>query len=260
MSINAPLFKQGLRDTGTGGLDLSAFGLGGYNPGSSSLFGSDYPGANYGMLGTLTAPLSSGESQAIDIAPFLASGQLSGFSPSLSELIKTIGGAYTDPTNNPFFKDVLSSTYAGLQPFEEQEQQKLLSEATAFGQGAGSSPLINQEGLLSENVLNQLSSTIAPLLFQQYGTERGIQNQAMNLGLGMGDQALNTLTGTGGLERGVAQNSLDKMYQEYLRNIGLSEADIQSALGFTSGGISVPYEQPTQYGPSGLSQLLGTGS
>jgi hypothetical protein len=218
--------------------------------------GGRYYDPNYAMIGTRTAPLSFAESMGVEAAPDIAKLQLLSSIPGFEELRKTLGGGYAS-TENPFFKNALSSSYEALQPAIAREQSRLTGQATLMGQGGGvSSPLMGQSRELSENVLNTLGADVSNKLFGEYGRERGYQNAAMGQALGMPSEALGTLFGAGGLERGIAQSALDSMYQDFLRQQGIEQENQAQGAGLV-GGYASQKPQPVQYGASPFQSLLG---
>jgi hypothetical protein len=195
-----------------------------------------------------TAPISSREKRGLNLEDILSGYQFGAGGEGFNQLQKTTRGDYTSPTANPFFKDVLSTAYEALQPFIGRETSRLQSEATAVGQGGGfSSPLLGQEEQLSENVLNQLGAQIAPMLFGEYGRERGYQEAGGRESRQLPGQAVAGQVQAGGLERTIGQDALTKLQGEFQRLTGMSEQDTQDMLKILSLIIG---PQQTQYGPS----------
>jgi hypothetical protein len=212
------------------------------------------PNVNYG-LDKFTAPLSGREKRGMGLEDILAAFQFGAGGKGFDELGKTTGGFYTDPHRNPFFKDVLSTSYEAMQPFLEKEQSRLRGEATAAGQGGGfSSPLFQQEGELSKNVLDTLSKEIAGMSFGEYGRERGYQERAGQESRGLPGQAVEGQMRGGGLERGIAQDALSKIYGEFQRLTGMGEQDMQNIMKILSLVIG---PQQTQYGKSPFESIAG---
>ena len=228
-----------------------------FKPGNQTGGGGDYfntPEMQY-ALGKFVAPLTGREQRGLGLQDILSGQQFSAGQGGFDELSKTLSGAYTDPNRNPFLSSVLESSYKALQPFQERERSKLRSSAELAGQGGGfSSPLLGQEEVLSEDVLNNLANQIAQLSFGEYGRERGYQQQAGQEARGLPGQGIAGLFGGGGLERGIGQNALSSLYNEFQRMTGAGQQDMQDILKFLSY-ITGP--QPAQYGPSPFESLVG---
>ncbi len=99
--------------------------------------------------------MGAGAQRAIAGNPLLAQGQ--------QQQSNTIGGQYTDPTSNPFYKNLIDSSVAAVRPgidsmFNMGNRAGSPGHAEALGRGFG--------------------NAFGPQLFQDYGRERGLQQQA----------------------------------------------------------------------------------
>jgi len=215
---------------------------------------------NYGLIGTTVAPLSPNEQQGVNISGSSAQGGMSLFNPSVSGIMNILQGNF--PGLNQATGNMMNTLFGSLwneaQPALEQGIQSIESEATGLGQSGGiSTPAAGLiKDLYSQTLSNILGQTTQAGV-NQYGQDLGLQSALFNLGMQQPQNAINQLLQTGGLQRGVGQEALNSLYQQYLQQLGLSQSNISNIMNMVTGGIEVPYEPPTQYGPSQFGQVSG---
>lgn len=117
-------------------------------------------------------------------------------------LKKTIGGGFTDPTQNPFYSALSGSATDAAQRFLNQNLDTITSGMAKAGGGvANPSAVPETKSRATENVASQLGGTLADIQSKIYGQERGFQDRALSEGLQLPfetSSALASIAGAGG--------------------------------------------------------------
>lgn len=169
----------------------------------------------------------------------------SGLMPaSLEEWRKTVTGSYL-PGANPY----LDAIEQGMMTKANQLLGSVQQGLAAAGQGAGT-----PYAYLAGDVGGQLASQIGALRLGAYENERARQFGAAQPGAGLVPNLALGLMQAGALPRSLAQNELDRAYQEMLRlwNETYRAAGAAPTSQAASSGGSV-----TQYGPSPFMSIIG---
>lgn len=229
---------------------------------TGTTFAADYlPNPNISsQLGVTTAGLSTPQNQAIDLTSSQVGPATSIFNASIPELMNTIQGNFPglNTTTGDMSTSLFNALWQAAQPGLQQGQQAINSMATGYGQAAASSPAQTETSNLYQGTLESVLGNVQNAAVQQYNTDLGLQNQAMQLGMQMPGVVSGQLMQTGGMEQGVAQNALNALYNLYSQQMGLSQQDISNMLGIATQGTQLGYGTATQYGPSGLESILGS--
>ena len=123
-------------------------------------------------------------------------------------LSQTLGGQFLTPTNNPFLQQTLNLQEQRFKQGLSQGLNQLTSAFGLAGQGATSSGALAGQGrLLTERSLDQFGRNVGDILSQNFGRERGFQQQAISL-TGQPIQQALALGGLGGLQRNIQQQQL----------------------------------------------------
>ena len=213
---------------------------------------------NYGLIGTTVAPLSPNEQQGVNIAGSSAQGGMSLFNPSVSGIMNILKGNFPglDQETGNMMSTLFGSLWNEAQPALERGKSAIESEATGLGQSGGiSTPAASEIGNLYQNILENILGQTTQAGVNQYGQNLGLQSALFQLGMQQPQNAINQLLQTGGLQRGIGQEALNSLYQQYLQQLGLSQSNISNIMNMVTGGIEVPYEPPTQYQPSPFGQV-----
>lgn len=158
---------------------------GGINPMGGGYGGSVMRGA----MGDYANVLGKNEGQIGDI-----------FTAGLGGLQDTVAGKYLDPMQSAAFQRFAQSTqrlgdstYSGL--------VDNIAERTAANGNYTSSARLNQENMAAGKVAENVANTIAQAGFNQYGAERGYQNQANTLAAMLPGDLYGRLAQMGAAER-----------------------------------------------------------
>lgn len=102
--------------------------------------------------------LGAGTQRALAGNPLIPTGQ--------QQQLDTIGGKYTDPQSNPFYKDMVAGTVAQVRPG--------IDSMFARGGRAGS-------GAHAERLGQGIGNALGPQMFADFGRERGLQQNAAQM-------------------------------------------------------------------------------
>jgi len=241
---------------------MSVYSPTGLNSALSTLSGMppiNYNDPNYNLFNVTTAPLSTAQQGAVGVAEAATPGQFSLFNPSVGSIMDILQGKFPDfsASISPEVNMLTSAGFEAAQPELEQGVAQIESAATGAGQTGVSTPAAGEIGSLYQNVLNSVLSNAVGAGANQYGQNLGLKSALAQLGLQQPSASIANLTSTGGLEQNTAQAALTSLYQQFLQQTGLSENDINAILSYVLGGVAVPNEPPTQYGPSPFQELVG---
>ena len=129
-----------------------------------------YPGETY-------VPASATTTSALDAARTRATGGNPLVPAAQAQQLNTIGGDYLS-AGNPYFAEMMS---AAARPAVDQYNTAIrdIGSRTAASGRYGSGAMGEMEGVASKNLATALTDKAAQLAYQNYGQERGFQNQAV---------------------------------------------------------------------------------
>ncbi|MDR3563359.1 MAG: hypothetical protein P4N59_18260 [Negativicutes bacterium] len=167
---------------------------------------------NYGLTGAQQSAIN-GFQQAAD-------------SPLLSD---TISGKYLDPSTNPYIQGTYNDAAQNVLKGVDQMNDKINGQ---FGQNGLYNSSARRTALQSQaNTAGQQLSSLANQIYGgNYSQERGYQLQA----LGAQQQMLGNLLNAGGVEQQTGQAGLNNNYQEWLRQMGVDDNNLNQAMNFLS--------------------------
>src|SRR5579864_1674181 len=155
-------------------------------------------------------------------------GSFLGGGPAASMLGSEVSGSYLpgSPNQNPFVQSGL------IQPILNANDiaQRQLSASAQRAGALNSTDYLTQSRLLDSNLSTNLNNVLA----NQYNTERGIQNNAVSSGIGLGQY----LMGAAAEPRQVAQQATLLPYQMGLQLLGPFAARNDASGGSVSYGPS----------------------
>jgi hypothetical protein len=219
--------------------------------------------------GNFTAPMTPYENQGLNaMSSFVGSGENLGGAQSY--LGNVLSGQYLDPSTNPNLQKYIDSL-SGIHDYQDNLERQRIGSSMAAGGNALSGARAMAESEYQNESNNQYQNTIAGLLNQNYQNERGLQNSAVPLQMGMSNELMGgygSLMNAGGLPRSIQQNENNAEYADWLRQItGMQQAyqqPTQDMLSLLHSGY--PGSSQMQYGPSAastweslLAGLLGGG-
>ena len=250
---------------GTSSADPSTM-PGGFPTGAQTLGQSMYPWLT-GYQGNFTAPMTPYENQGLNaISQFVGGGEnLGGAQSYLSNLLS---GQYLDPSTNPNLAKYVSSL-SGIHDYQDELEKERIGSSMAAGGNALSGARAMAESQYQNESNNQYQNMIASMLNSDYQMERGLQNQAVPLQMGISNELMGgygNLMNAGGLPRSIQQQENNAEYQDWLRQISGMQQAFQapenSMLSLLHSGY--PGSQQQQYqgsaADSWLAALLGNGS
>jgi hypothetical protein len=194
-----------------------------------------------------------------------------GFNPAMGLTGQTASGAYLG--GNPFFQGAFQPAARAAQDVFEQGIQGISSQASRAGR-YGSGAMGQLQDRASGQFAQSLSDTAGQLAFQNYGQERGLQEQAIQSLGGLSNQALQTqLAAAGGLGQTAASDYARQLqaasmapgmasqdYADIQRLIDLGqmqEGYQQMALGDAMGRFNFEQQAPMASLQSYLSAIYG---
>lgn len=152
----------------------------------------------------------------------------------------TIAGKYLNPETNPY----LQQTYDAAARNVRKDANKMFDNINAqFSRGGlyNSSARYNSLRQQADLANNQYANLGAQIFGGNYNQERGYQLQ----GLAAQQQMLGNVLNAGNVEQQIGQNSLDRDYRDWLRRMGVDDANLDRAINFMQT-MKSPRETQTQ--------------
>lgn len=171
--------------------------------------------------GPLAAPLGQGEAEALDVLR----GQLTG--PRSDLINKTIQGEFLTPETNPFLQAMIEAaqrpTLQGLTEVLDRTLPGRFTQAGQFVQPEGSSAFDRAAAIATRGAADALSDIATNIAGAAFESERGRQQEAIQLGQQEVETTINNLQAQAlprliedlGLERGLSefQNRIQAILQ-----------------------------------------------
>jgi hypothetical protein len=209
-----------------------------------------------GYQGQFTAPMSAEQNQGLQgISSFVGGGENLGGAQGY--INNVLSGQYLSPSTNPNLQAYINSL-SGIHDYQDNLERQRIGSSMAAGGNALSGARASAEEEYQNESNNQYQNQIASLLNSNYQNERGLQNSAVPLQMGLSNEMLGgnqALMQAGGVPQQLSQNDLNAQYGDYLRQIsGMQQAynqPEQQALALLHSGY--PGQTQTQYGPSAAS-------
>ena len=188
-----------------------------------------YPGKTYvDPSATTTSALDAARTRATGGSPLLPAAQ--------GQQLSSIKGDYLS-AGNPYFTDMMS---AASRPAIDQYNTAIrdIGSRTAASGRYGSGAMGEMEGVASKNLATALTDKAAQLAYNNYGAERGFQNQAVSNApqLAMADyQDINQLAQIGQTEEQYAKDILNADIGRYEYNANAPQQQLGSYLSAAYG-------------------------
>ena len=201
-----------------------------------------YPGQTYvDPSAQTTSALGLAETRATAGNPLLPAAQ--------AQQLGTIGGDYLS-AGNPYFASMMS---AAARPVVDQYNTAIrdIGSRTAASGRYGSGAMGEMEGVASKNLATALTDKAAQLAYQNYGQERGYQNQAVANApaLAGADYAdINQLMNVGKTNEAYSQQALQGDIARYDYNQNAPYNALNSYLSAAYGAPTPMNQSTTQSG------------
>jgi hypothetical protein len=203
-----------------------------------------YPGQTYvGASAPTTQALASATERATAGNPLIPAAQ--------GQQLSSIQGDYLS-AGNPYFSGMMS---AAARPVVDQYNTAIrdIGSRTAASGRYGSGAMGEMEGVASKNLATALTDTASQLAYQNYGQERGYQNQAIANApnMAMADYAdINQLLNVGKTQEDYSRQALQSDIDRFSYQQNLPYTKLQNYLS-AAYGAPTPINSSTQQSSSG---------
>ena len=204
-----------------------------------------YPGQTYvDPSAQTTSALGMAESRALAGNPLLPAAQ--------SQQLSTIGGDYLS-AGNPYFSGMMS---AAARPVVDQFNTAIrdIGSRTAASGRYGSGAMGEMESQASKNLATALTDTASKLAYQNYGQERGMQNQAIANApvLAQADYGdIQQLAGVGQTKEDYARQALEGDINRFTYQANAPQQQLSNYLAAAYGAPAPVNQTTTQSGGGG---------
>ena len=239
---------------------------GGFPTGAQTLGQPMYPWLT-AYQGNFAAPMTPYQNQGLNaISNFVGGGEnLGGAQGYLSNVLS---GQYLDPSTNPNLQSYIDSL-SGIHDYQDELEKERIGSSMAAGGNALSGARAMAESQYQNESNNQYQNMIAQMLNSNYQMERGLQNSAVPLQMGISNELMGgygNLMQAGAVPQQTQQAENNAEYQDWLRQISGMQQSFQqpentmlSLLHSGYPGSSQPNYQASD-ASSLLAALLGNGS
>ncbi|EAX47556.1 hypothetical protein TcarDRAFT_1291 [Thermosinus carboxydivorans Nor1] len=191
--------------------------------------------------GQLSAGLSGTQSSA-----------LSGYSGLINNqvLSDTIAGKYLSPDSNPYLSQYYDQAKNKVMESLGEMNDNVNSQFNVRGLYYGSA---RQEALQKQ--ANKAAETLANMATNIYGNAYNQERERQLQGINQQSNLLGNYFNMGTTEQNISQDALDRAYKEWLRQQGVDENDLSTALQYLSL-VKNPSQTTTERESKGIGSLL----
>lgn len=199
----------------------------------------DTPATAY--TGQLSAPLSGTQTAAINDYSGLINNQA---------LEDTLSGKYLSPDSNPYLSQYYDQAKNKVMESLRDMNDNVNSQFNARGLYYGSA---RQEALQKQ--ADKAAETLANMATNIYGNAYSQERQNQLNAINQQGNLLGNYFNMGTTEQNTAQSDLDRQYKEWLRQQGVDENDLSTALQYLSL-VKNPSQNTTETVSKGVGSLL----